>query len=66
MKAIFAVAIAALMLATPSIAGQKKKSSQTQVTQSQAATSNNQTSVRHARLRFRAYVQPATTAFSSY
>jgi hypothetical protein len=65
MKAIFAIAIAALMLATPSFAGQKKKTSQNQVTQTQVATSNNQTSIRHLKLRARGYVQVPTT-FSTY
>jgi hypothetical protein len=48
MKTILAIAIAALMLATPSSAGNKKNTAQIQAT-----NSNVQTSIRHTRLRVR-------------
>ncbi len=59
MKVILALAIAALMLATPSFAGKKKNTAQTQ-----AASSNMQTSIRHIKLRSR--VQYSTVYLAGY
>jgi hypothetical protein len=59
MKVILALAIAALLLATPSLAAKKKNTAQIQAT-----TSNVQTSIRHVRLRAR--VQYSTVYVAGY
>jgi hypothetical protein len=59
MKAILALSIAALLLATPSLAAKKRNTAQIQ-----AATSNVQTSIRYVRLRAR--VQYSTVNVAGY